>query len=57
MIILYYLHQTDNRPFNRGATKNIGFLTIKKCILMIKNITFVFNDIDTAIEKYIGLYN
>lgn len=57
---IYIVHQSDDRPFNRGAIKNIGFIAMRdkyRANDAYKNITFVFNDIDTVPFTKLFNYN
>ncbi len=48
---IWFIHQLDNRPFNRGALKNIGLLVARQIYKHYKDIIFVFNDVDTVPYK------
>tara|TARA_Y200000002_G_scaffold248024_1_gene205382 strand:- start:10264 stop:11022 length:759 start_codon:yes stop_codon:yes gene_type:complete len=45
---ILFIHQCDERSFNRGCMKNIGFKFVKDNYpTTYQNITLVFNDVDT----------
>ena len=55
--VILFAHQSDERSFNRGAMKNIGFIAMKeKYPNDYKNMNFIFNDVDTLPFTYIFDY-
>ena len=45
--LLLFIEQMDDRPFNRGAMKNVGFLAVKRLFPdAYGDVVLVFNDVD-----------
>jgi hypothetical protein len=46
---IWYMHQCDTRPFNRGAMKNLGIHVLRDLYPdAYRQVTLVFHDIDTV---------
>jgi len=51
---LLFVHQKDNRQFNRGAMKNIGAIYVRRSFPQNwKDINLVFHDVDTLPKRHI----
>ena len=45
---IFFCHQNDERPFNRGAMKNLGFYHVRKTYPNhYKSMNIIFQDVDT----------
>lgn len=54
---ILFIHQKDSRSFNRGAMKNIGFLTVKALYPdTYKDITIVLHDIDSLLVDRVDFH-
>ncbi len=55
---ILFLHQKDDRSFNRGAMKNIGLLVVKEMYPdTYQHITLVFHDIDNLLTTLDEVHN
>lgn len=53
---IFIIEQDDDKPFNRGGVKNMGFTMVKTIYPnSYSNITLIFNDVDTMFSQKVSL--